>query len=810
MSIQERFDTLKREWLEKRFSRLNPQQRQAVFQTQGPVLILAGAGSGKTAALTQRIAFMLEFGDAYYSTSAPKSEADLMLLEDSLKNQDWELGKELVREPGIPAYNILAITFTNKAARQMRERVENLVGSDASEAWIMTFHAACCRILRRNIDKLGYTSSFTIYDEDDQSKVIKAVLKELNLDEKSYAPRTISSLISDAKMKMLTPDEYFSQSARDYRAQKFHDIYVRYEEKLKKNNALDFDDLILKTLILFAEHPPVLDYYQNRFRYILVDEYQDTNYMQYMFVKLLAGRRKNVCVVGDDDQSIYGWRGADIHNILDFEKDYKNCVTIKLEQNYRSTNAILDAAYGVIHNNIGRKDKKLWSKREKGEKIRVVTLSDEQDEARYVCTALALANRKESYSDMAVLFRTNAQSRVLEEELLAHGIPYRMYGGLRFYDRKEVKDVLAYLRCIVNPADDVSVRRIINEPKRGIGDGTIETIENLARENGESLFGTILDLEEADSGLSSRALKAVQRFSDLLMNLTTQKDQMGLYEFAAYVVGETGLRAQYEQQNTEEAATRIQNIDEVLGSIEEYEKQNEGATIENYLENAALISDLDSMTENSGAVTLMTLHASKGLEFGRVFITGMEEGIFPGQRSMLDEEKMEEERRLCYVGITRAKNYVTFTCARHRMLFGMTSANPPSRFLGELPQDLVEFEGNRQEYRESRSRWNQEEEYYGDSYYEANSLRRSGARYNLYPSYGTESQVRPVNKPVAPKPAVPAGKDVKYKLGQTVIHKRFGKGTVIDVKGKYVRVAFPGMGIRELDSSIAPMEVDEK
>ncbi|MBR2054053.1 MAG: UvrD-helicase domain-containing protein, partial [Clostridia bacterium] len=594
-------------------SLLNPMQRKAAQTLEGPVLILAGAGSGKTRTITFRIANLIE--------------------------------------SGVAPWRILALTFTNKAAREMKERVARLVGSDVDEMWLGTFHSVCVRILRRDIEKIGYQRSFTIYDEDDQQRVIKDALKALHYDEKQLPPREIRAKISDAKNRMLSPDEWFQESPRDFRSQQIHDIMRYYEERLHNANALDFDDLLLCTLQLFVEHPPVLDYYRQKFSYVHVDEYQDTNMAQYTFVRLLTQESRNLCVVGDDDQSIYGWRGADIRNILDFETDFPDATVIKLEQNYRSTANILDAANQVIAHNTGRKEKALWTDEDEGEKIRLFSAGDEREEAAWICVTIKkLQKMHNNLAEIAVLYRTHAQSRVLEEMFMRSGIPYRVFGGTKFYDRKEVKDALAYLRVIVNPADDVSLTRIINTPKRSIGDTTIAALQEYAREEELPLFSV---LAAPPDSLSSRAKKSISAFSMLLMQLTLMKESLSLSEFVEKMLDETGLKAQFEVDGSDEAQTRLENLMEFAGAAKEFEQQSAEKTLEAFLENVSLVTDLDRQEDAPQYVTLMTLHSAKGLEYDDVFLCGLEEGIFPSMRSITEENKMEEERRLCYVGITK-------------------------------------------------------------------------------------------------------------------------------------------------------------
>lgn len=744
---------------------LNPMQRKAATTLEGPVLILAGAGSGKTRTITYRIANLIQ--------------------------------------QGVKPWKILALTFTNKAAREMQSRVERLVGGEATDMWLGTFHSVCVRILRRDIEKLGYKRSFTIYDEDDQERVIKGALKALNIDEKELPVRSVSWAISDAKNKLLTCDEWFAQSARDYRCSQIHDVFNFYEERLRSANALDFDDLIMKTLQLFADHPPVLDYYRDRFEYVHVDEYQDTNMAQYEFVRLLTSGSRNLCVVGDDDQAIYGWRGADIRNILDFEKDFPDATVIKLEQNYRSTANILDAANQVIAHNTGRKEKTLWTDDDAGDLIRLFSAGDEREEAAWICEQIRRQHQVSPYSEMAVLYRTHAQSRVIEEMLMRAGIPYKVFGGTRFYDRREVRDALAYLRLIVNPADDISLKRIINVPKRAIGDATVTALDEAARAEGVPIFSVLSCLPDT---LGSRPKKCVGDFTALIFELMSQKDQMKLSEYVDYVITKAGLKQQFENEDGEEAETRLQNLNEFVGSATEFEKQSDDKSLEAFLENVSLVSDLDRETDAPQYVTLMTLHTAKGLEFEAVFLAGMEEGIFPSARSLQEEGRMEEERRLCYVGLTRAKKNLYLSCARRRMLYNQITHNAPSVFLREIPSRLM-----KDDFRQ---------------------MQRTGYSTPVYssrpqaPVYG--GGARPVQQsPVTAKvgglniPGVSKGFGasvmgpaadtnlVLYKPGDRVLHKKFGTGTVQSVSGKgagaRITIAFPVYGVREFSLAIAPI-----
>lgn len=752
-------------------SMLNPEQRQAAETLEGPVLILAGAGSGKTRALTYRVANLMDHG--------------------------------------VPAWSILALTFTNKAAREMKERITQLVGEKAESAWISTFHSTCARILRRDIEKLGYTRSFTIYDDDDQGTVIKEILKRLNIDEKFLPPREVKAKISDAKNKLMGPDEWFAKTERDFRNQTLHDVFVAYEQRLKSANALDFDDLLLKTLKLLADHPPVLESYRDRFHYVMVDEYQDTNYAQYMLVKLLTDKSRNLCVVGDDDQSIYGWRGADIRNILDFEKDYPDAKVIKLEQNYRSTANILDAANQVIAHNAGRKEKALWTEAGAGETIKLYCAGDEREEAAWVADRIRKMNRHgEEYGRMAVLYRTNAQSRVLEEMLMRAGIPYKVFGGLRFYDRKEVRDVIAYLRVIANPTDDVSLRRIINVPKRAIGDATIAELVRHAQEQEMPLFSALTDLP---SSLSSRPRKCVGDFFTMMTALMAMKDAMPLGTFVKQMVDQTGLMEQYQKEDSDEARSRVENIQEFLGAVEEFDLQTENATLEDYLENVALVTELDQAEEEKQYVTLMTLHSAKGLEFPNVFITGMEEGIFPSGRSLMDEQRMEEERRLCYVGITRAKERLFLSRASQRMLYNQINHNAPSRFLSEIPSRLLEDEWEAKRKQTFKGDPIPQPKSYTSGYglKSAPSVSQLGQpRLTLG---GNMLEIPGVQKGFTPSKArqnVSALQNI-FKPGDRVMHRKFGEGNVVALKGSgadtRISIEFTAYGVKEFSLSIAPI-----
>ncbi len=747
------------------FTTLNPEQRKAVETTEGPVLILAGAGSGKTRALTARVANLLE--------------------------------------KGVPAYRILAITFTNKAAREMRQRIDNLTGGQAGDAWVATFHSCCARILRRDIEKIGYQRTFSIYDDDDQMSVIKELLKKHDIDDKALPPREVKAKVSDAKNKLLSPDEWFQQSAKDRRCMQISDIYREYEQRLKAANALDFDDLLVKTLELFTMHPPVLEAYQDRFHYIHVDEYQDTNYAQYMLVRLLAGERRNLCVVGDDDQSIYGWRGADIRNILDFEKDFPDCAVIRLEQNYRSTSNILDAANNVIAHNEGRKEKTLWTEIAEGEKIRVFMAGDEREEAAWVCDRMnKLQQAGEKLSDMAVLYRANAQSRVLEEMLVRAAIPYRIFGGQRFYDRREVKDIIAYLRSIVNPADDVSLRRIINTPRRAIGDATIAELVSTAEAQGISLFAAMLEPPES---LASRARKSVGDFADLLTRLMALKETMPLAEFVSLLIDETKLEAQYTKEDTEEAKGRIENIREFVGAVHEFAEKSDTPTLDAFLENVALVTDLDRMEEGQQAATLMTLHSAKGLEFGVVFMVGLEQGVFPSYMAT-QEDRLEEERRLMYVGITRAKRQLFISYAAQRMLYNQMQRNAPSVFLNEIPKRLLDDEWINREQPIINPAVRTREQIVAQRAAQAVARDFKGGRSGALHIPGVHQGMSPS---LARKFADQAAQVALFKPGDRVLHRKFGEGDVVEIKGEEgecrIVIEFAAYGTKEFAASIAPI-----
>ncbi|MEK4951514.1 DNA helicase PcrA [Bacillus sp. FSL W8-1127] len=728
---------------EKLLSGLNKEQQEAVKTTEGPLLIMAGAGSGKTRVLTHRIAYLMV-------------------------------------EKAVNPYNILAITFTNKAAREMKERVGQLMGGAAEEVWISTFHSMCVRILRRDIDRIGFNRNFTILDTTDQQSVIKGILKDKNLDPKKFDPRAILGTISSLKNELIDPESY-SKQVGSYYERIVSEVYEEYQKRLRKNQSLDFDDLIMTTIHLFQRVPDVLEYYQRKFQYIHVDEYQDTNKAQYLLVKLLASRFQNLCVVGDSDQSIYRWRGADISNILSFEKDYPNAHVILLEQNYRSTKRILQAANEVIKNNYNRKPKKLWTENPEGKKIVYFRAENEQAEAQFVAGKIKelVESGKRQLSDFAILYRTNAQSRVVEEVLMKSNIDYTIVGGIKFYDRKEIKDILAYLRLIANPDDDISLLRVINVPKRGIGSTSMDKIARYAQENDLSLFQA---LEEADFiGLSPKITKAVLEFRDLIKGYTQMQEYLSVTELVEEVLDKSGYRDMLKAEKTLDAQSRLENIDEFLSVTKGFEENSEDKSLIAFLTDLALVADIDRLDEednNQQSVVLMTLHSAKGLEFPVVFLIGMEEGVFPHSRSLMDEEEMEEERRLAYVGITRAEEELYLTNAQMRTLYGRTNLNPVSRFIQEIPEDLLD---------------------------EVVVEKKPFTRFQS--NLSTSSQ----KASIRPMAVSTGGEEIPWKVGDKAEHKKWGIGTVVSVKGEKenmeLDIAFPSpTGVKRLLAKFAPIQ----
>lgn len=733
---------------------LNPQQAEAVINTEGPMLIMAGAGSGKTKVLTCRVANLLQ--------------------------------------KGVRPYRILAITFTNKAAAEMRERVNNMSGPAAKDVWLFTFHAFCARFLRMEIDKLpGYGGNFAIYDTSDSQNLIKQILKEMNLDDKRFQPSGILLRISNAK-NALQDAAAFARQAGDFYEQKVADIYSRYEQKLQLNNALDFDDLLMLSIKLLQENKEVREKYQDRFDYLLVDEYQDTNHAQYLLTKFLAAKHRNICVVGDADQSIYGWRGADIQNILDFEKDYPDAKVIKLEQNYRSTQIILDAANAVIENNTGRKPKNLWTENKSGADIIYFQAVDERDEARFVIEQLQNLQRTENkkLGDMAILYRTNTQSRIFEEMLIKSGISYNMVGGLKFYERKEIKDIIAYLRVIFNPADSLSLLRIINVPKRGIGDASLAKIQAYAAANNVSLFEAVSNAAAID-GLSSRFVSKLDDLAGIIFELMNLASEAPVEDLIDRVLRDTGYLEELENERTPQAQSRIDNLHELISVAQEFAASEEENNLENFLAHVALVSDIDDTELGEDAITLMTLHSSKGLEFPIVFLVGMEEGLFPHARTLMDETEIEEERRLCYVGITRAKEKLFLSSTKMRTIYGNTVTYPPSRFLQEIPARLVKTI-KRQERFSALENFKQVSEKYSAR------PQKPASTFNPH-SFMPQ------------KPAAAAGgTGTRFNTGDRVSHSKWGEGMVVSVKdspdGQEVKVAFAGAGVRSLLTKYAVLK----
>ena len=732
---------------------MNPRQKEAVLHTDGPLLLMAGAGSGKTRVLTHRIAYLIE-------------------------------------EKEVNPWNILAITFTNKAAKEMKERVNAILASGGEDVWVSTFHSMCVRILRRDVDFIGYNRNFTIIDSSEQLTLMKRILKELNIDPKKYDPRSILGTISQAKNSLQTPQD-FAKMQGSYYEEIVAKCYAAYQKELQYNQCMDFDDLIMNTIRSFEEHPDSLTYYQNKFHYIHVDEYQDTNHAQYTLVNLLAGRFRNLCVVGDADQSIYGWRGADIQNILDFEKDYPDAAVILLEQNYRSTKNILSAANQVIENNSNRKPKNLWTENKEGNKITYYRADNERDETRFIVDRMQeeIRSNHRNYGDFAILYRTNAQSRVMEETLLKANIPYKMVGGHKFYDRKEIKDILAYLNVLANPQDSISFERIVNSPKRGIGPGSIEKLRSFASLHEWPLLEAAQNVELANIG--GKAGQQLGSFGEMIQEVTQMIPYLTVTELTKEVLDRSGYLEDLKIQNTLEAQARIENLEEFLTVTQEFDKQFEQQNEEDadapeekltvFLNDLALVSDIDNLEEDASQVTLMTLHAAKGLEFPVVFLIGLEEGVFPLSRALMEESELEEERRLAYVGITRAEEALYLTNAFSRTLYGRTQYNRPSRFVEEIDQELLEIEG----------------------------MRPTPKKTPVFAKKTAYSYKQPETAVVSSKSAT-GGEKNSWKPGDKVKHKKWGLGTVVRVSGTSkdleLDVAFPSQGVKRLLAAFAPIE----
>jgi DNA helicase-2/ATP-dependent DNA helicase PcrA len=813
-SFTERFIRARREAIALDFQHLNDMQRQAVMTTEGPLLLLAGAGSGKTTVLINRIANLMKYGRGADSDEIPgdATEEDLRFLENFANHpspEQRERALALCAVAPVEPWRLIAITFTNKAAGELKARLERMLGPEANDIWAMTFHSACVRILRRDIDRLGYDRSFTIYDTSDSLSLIKRIMKELDMDDKTFPPRTVLSQIGQAKDTMIAAEDFFESVLKsgDIRKRHIGRAYLEYSNRMKAANALDFDDLILYAVRLLTEYEDVRSYYQRRFRYVLIDEYQDTNNLQYRLASALAGSHENICVVGDDDQSIYKFRGATIENILSFEKQFKDARVIRLEQNYRSTGNILSASNEVISNNKGRKGKTLWTEKERGEKLTLHVARDEREEAQFVASRIIQGVASgDTWSDHAVLYRMNAQSNPLEYALKRNGIPYRIIGGTRFFDRAEIKDMLAYLCIVHNPADDLRLMRVINNPPRGIGQVTLDRLEELAAARQQPVFELLPEAEKYDD--LRKAAARLRQFTGLIGDLQALSQTLPLDEFYDALLDKTGYIRALEVKTTDENLTRIENVRELKSNIVNFLKENTEGTLFDFLNEIALYTDIDQYDRNADSVIMMTMHSAKGLEFQTVFIVGAEEGIFPGVRSIGEPEEMEEERRLCYVAMTRAKRKLYFTSARQRMLFGKTTAGKASRFVDEVSDDYIERpaalfgdtaavfdDGEFEDRQESQVRITRQ---FGPA-----AARTGPAGY---------SQGRKEIKPLtAPAPA--AAPAVTYNIGDVVKHKAFGRGLITAVQpaggDALLEVAFDDVGTKRLmaKSAAAYMEL---
>jgi len=794
--LMQRFISVRKKYIENCFRELNGKQREAVLTTEGPLLLLAGAGSGKTTVLINRIANLIRFGRGSDSKEVPDTvtEDDVLFLEQLTEPMDEHTRVRAdylcTLEPAAP-WSILAITFTNKAANEMKERLSNMLGQEGQDIWAMTFHAACCRILRRDIERLGYGKSFTIYDASDSERMMKEIIRDMGLDDKTFPPKYVLSIIGREKDKMITPDMMLQQAEKGRDVGRLHvaKAYKKYQAKLKENNALDFDDIIFKTVELLRDNPDVLNFYQRKFRYILVDEYQDTNHMQYLLTSLLAGGYGNICVVGDDDQSIYRFRGATIENILSFEQQYIGSRLIRLEQNYRSTQNILNAANAVIAHNLGRKGKMLWTANPVGDLVTVYEASDEGAEANYVAGQIITRSKGKGFKDYAILYRTNAQSNAMEFALKRNGIPYRVIGGMRFFDRSEIKDMLAYLCVINNRHDDLRMHRIVNNPPRGLGAKTIEIADRLAAAEGKGFYHVIADPDSYAP--LEKAGNKFKQFSAMLDDLEDLLERgASLPEFYDQVMQRTGYIDMLESKPSEENKTRLENIKELKSSIHAYVQNAENPTLAGFLEEIALYTDLEEYSDGDDVVVLMTMHAAKGLEFPHVFIVGFEDGLFPGMRAIGDAEEMEEERRLCYVAITRAKKCLTISYAKQRMLYGRTNAALQSRFLREIPERVIERKGTTTRIG-----------YFGDTC--------------TPPSYGQKTQLPKVSPYTYRSGVATAARCAQelptFRRGDMVQHTAFGKGMVLSVipmgGDALLEIAFDQIGTKKLMAKTASLHM---
>ncbi len=804
--MESRYLKARKNYIRSAFAGLNPMQQEAALATEGPLLLLAGAGSGKTTVLINRIANLIRFGRGSESTLVPDfiTEEDVNFLENFplLPTQDdIDRADRLVRENPAAPWSIIAITFTNKAANELKERLAKMLGEQAMDIWAMTFHSACCRILRRNIDRLGYSSSFTIYDSADSERIMKEIIKNMGLDDKSFPAKIVLNVISRQKDAMIDPDTCAEQAREnnDIRMTRIADAYRRYQSQLKENNALDFDDIINLTVRLLQEHEDVRQYYQRKFRYVLVDEYQDTNNMQYLLTSLLAGGHENICVVGDDDQSIYRFRGATIENILNFEKQYQGARTIRLEQNYRSTQAILNAANAVISHNIGRKGKKLWTSNDEGDPVISFEAFNEGEEANYVAGRIIAMSRGQNFKDYAVLYRTNAQSNALEYAFKRNGVPYRIIGGTRFFDRAEVKDMLAYLWLINNRSDDLRMTRIINNPPRGIGAKTVETAQRLAQSEGASLYHVVSHPNDY-AALEKPAAK-LKAFSDLIESLAELLTSgISLADFYEEMIHRVGYVDMLQAKPTEENKTRLENVRELKSSISNYIENAECPSLSGFLEEIALYTDIEQYDADADACVMMTIHSAKGLEFDHVFLVGFEDGLFPGMRSIGDEEEMEEERRLCYVAITRARKTLDITHARQRMLYGRTSGAKHSRFLDEIPEEFLTKKGGMRRPEPTQSSYGTGGGYGGYATGSGAKPRMSAA------AQAHREKIQRSEKSVftsAPKQTAM----LEVNKGDMVQHEAFGKGMILSVMNMgndaLLEIAFDEIGTKRLMAKAA-------
>ena len=804
--METRFLCARRNYIRAQFQNLNEMQQEAVMTTEGPLLLLAGAGSGKTTVLINRIANLIRFGCGSDSNEIPDiiTEEDVAFLEsvcETASDADRYRADFLCGVRPAAPWSIIAITFTNKAANELKDRLELLLGPGAQDVWAMTFHSACCRILRREIERIGYTRSFTIYDTADSERVMKDIIKDMGLDDKTFPAKYVLGAISREKDNMISPDEMLerAENNNDLRALHIAKAYKKYQEQLKENNALDFDDIILRTVELLQEFEEVRTYYQRKFRYVLVDEYQDTNHLQYLLTSLLAGGYENICVVGDDDQSIYRFRGATIENILSFEKQYRGAKTIRLEQNYRSTQSILNAANAVIAHNIGRKGKRLWTSNGSGDPITIYEANDEGMEGNYVAGQIIARSKGKNFKDYAILYRTNAQSNALEFALKRNGIPYRVIGGMRFFDRAEMKDILSYLCVVNNRADDLRLKRIINNPPRGLGNKTLETAERLAQAEGKSLYSIVSD-PYSYGPLEKPAMKLLQ-FSALIEGLSNLLEEgISLPDFYEEVMLRSGYADMLQAKPTEENKTRLENIRELKSSINSYVENAENPTLAGFLEEIALYTDIEQYNESDDAVVMMTMHSAKGLEFPHVFLVGFEDGLFPGMRAIGESEEMEEERRLCYVAITRAKQTLTISYARQRMLYGRTNASLPSRFLNEIPEEVVQKKGGYHARTEQRSYGGEKSLSYGNFQQRQPSAAELAAKermkrseQSVFTASSGHTQYLELNK------------------GDMVMHAAFGKGMVLSVMkmggDALLEIAFDEIGTKKLMAKTASVHM---